>query len=523
MGRKTKIEVTNNDISLENIDVKVPKKTLLENTDLKLTYGRKYGLIGINGIGKSTLLKYIYNRTLNVPKSIDIYYVDQEVKSDDKITVFETVISSNTVRQQLVDKANKLEKQIGSDEKLIEQYNNVLEELNAINANKDESIVRTILHGLGFTPEGQNKVISSFSGGWRMRISLAKALYLKPTVLLLDEPTNHLDLNANIWLTDYLDTQWKNTLFVVSHDKDFLNEVCTDIVHMSELKLNYYTGNYDQYKKMYVQQIKKRDSDWNKYRKALKNIKKKGNKDEIERFIKKKKVDPPPKPYKIHIEFGDVLELKNPIIEMTNVNFKYEDKYIIEGLTINIDKESRMTIVGNNGVGKSTFIKLLVKELNPINEDGDVHHDNRLRFSYYHQHSIDYLPLDLTPIEYIYKLSKLDIQIIRRKLGSIGLEGKLHNTPIKLLSGGQKSRVSFVEMQLTNPHMIILDEPTNHLDIETVEALIDAINKYNGCVIMVTHDIELITKTYSDIYELKDGSLEKTTYEKYRDKILDEE
>jgi len=519
------------DVIIENIIVKVPNKTLIDKGDLGLAYGNKYGLVGINGSGKSTLLKKIAGTELGI--RLDRYYVEQEVTASNTETVFETVISSNQERFELMKELEKIETELDNNEtdQLLEEYEKLLEQSEILELDKDESIVRKILFGLGFSLVQQNTVTSAFSGGWRMRMSLAKALYLQPSLLLLDEPTNHLDLNATIWLTNYLMNNWKNTLVIVSHDKEFINEVCTDLIHLYQKQLKYYSapkknfGVYDSFKQQFANDLKQQQKEYDNMMRQVRALQNKSTpKKKVDEFIQKEGKEKPPKPYSSKIDFPQVANLDPPVIKLHSVEFGYKpEKLIYKNIDFGIDQKSRITLVGPNGIGKSTLLKLISKDLIPNNGDDKVYHNNRLRIGYYHQHSIDTLPLDQTPIEHIKSLDpELKDQDIRKMLGSIGIEGKLHTQTIKILSGGQKSRVAFVAMTAIKPHIMLLDEPTNHLDIETVEALCDAINQFNGGIVMVTHDVDLILRTNSILWEVGNSYIKETDYDSYKESILRE-
>lgn len=518
--------MNNKNISLKNISINISNKTLLIDTDLKISHGRKYGLIGHNGVGKSTLLRKIMNREFSIPL-IDIFYVEQEVESSD-ISVYETILNTNVKIANLLLKEKKLDLIINNDDfdddqDILDEYNDLISEMNNLNISKEEHIIRKLLYGLGFTMNMQQKPTKEFSGGWKMRISLAKGLYMKPTLLLLDEPTNHLDLNVLIWLTDYLSNQWKNTLVIISHDKNFLNTICTDIIHFEQQKLTYYIGNYDKFTEAYVQNTIAQEKEWKKVCNKVKEMRKKSTKKEIvDDYIKDNKKYEPLKEYKIDIYIKNPLYIKTPIINIKNISFGYDDKKIINDMSLLIDMETRMSIVGKNGIGKSTLLKLLCHD-NIKPEQGEIIYDTRARIGYYNQHSNDTLELKSTPLEYLLKINtKLSEFEARRYLGSIGLEGKLHKTDIECLSGGQKARVVFASIFALEPHLILLDEPTNHLDIETIDGLIRCINEYQGGVIMISHNIDLLEKTNAILYEMDNGKLHKTTMKKYQDKVLND-
>lgn len=262
-----------NALKLDSFNISAGGRELFVNAELKIAFGRRYGLVGPNGHGKTTLLRQIaYKKDMKLPASLDVLLCEQEVMADETPAV-EVVLKSDTKRIAL---ENELKKEQDQAEPNQERVNQIYVELNAMGADSAESRARRILAGLGFsTPEMQNRATRSFSGGWRMRVSLARALFLEPAILLLDEPTNHLDLNAVIWLDNYLQG-WKKTLLVVSHDQSFLDNVCTDIIHLHNQKLDYYRGNYTQFKKMNEQKKKEHEKKLEKQNKAIEGLKKSG-------------------------------------------------------------------------------------------------------------------------------------------------------------------------------------------------------------------------------------------------------
>ncbi|XP_010774030.1 ATP-binding cassette sub-family F member 1 [Notothenia coriiceps] len=378
--------------------------------------------------------------------------------------------------------------------------NGVYEEMRAIGAAAAEPKARRILAGLSFTTEMQNRPTKRFSGGWRMRVSLARALFMEPTLLMLDEPTNHLDLNAVIWLNNYLQG-WKKTLLIVSHDQSFLDEVCSDIIHLDYQKLFYYRGNYLTFKKMYVQKQKEMQKQYDKQEKKLKDLKSGGKstkqaekqtKEALTRKQQKGKKKGPqeeesqdatellkrPKEYTVKFTFPNPPPLSPPILGLHCVDFGYENKPLFKNVDFGIDMESRICIVGPNGVGKSTLLLLLTGKLQPTK--GEMRKNHRLLMKSVTGVSAAQLNMEETATEYLMRNFNLPYQDGRKCLGRFGLESHAHTIQISKLSGGQKARVVFAELSCRQPDVLILDEPTNNLDIESIDALSEAINEYKG-------------------------------------------
>jgi ATP-binding cassette subfamily F protein 1 len=372
------------DINIPNFSISAAGKILFKDASLTIAHGRRYGLVGPNGRGKSTLLKMIASRDLILPPRIDFLYVEQEVIADDTPAV-EAVLKADKRRWALMEEETVLMKKVDAGDEsngVIERLDEVVQELTNMGADAMEAKARRILYGLGFTVEMQTKPTKMFSGGWRMRISLARALFIEPTLLMLDEPTNHLDLNAVIWLDEYLQT-WKKTLFVVSHDQDFLNSVCQEILHIEDLKLVSYKGNYDSFKKGEKDRLKQQIKAWEKQEKRLRELKRSGQSKakaqetvkrnakresgarsqkkknqaiaagteaaEIQELVKR------PKEYTVKLEFSEVPDLGHPVMEVNNVHFRYSPKHpvIFKKIDFGIDMDSRICVVGPNGAGKS--------------------------------------------------------------------------------------------------------------------------------------------------------------------------
>ncbi|XP_078422863.1 ATP-binding cassette sub-family F member 1 [Cetorhinus maximus] len=531
------------DIKLERFSISAHGKELFINADLYIVAGRRYGLVGPNGKGKTTLLKHIQNRVLNIPPNIDVLLCEQEVRADNTAAV-DAVLKADIKRIKLLEEERQLQALLEKgDDRAGERLQKVYEELRATGAAAAEAKARRILAGLGFTPEMQNRPTKKFSGGWRMRVSLARALFMEPTLLMLDEPTNHLDLNAVIWLNNYLQT-WKKTLLIVSHDQGFLDDVCTDVIHLDAQKLFYYRGNYNTFKKMYQQKQKELLKLYEKQEKRLKDLKaggkstkqaEKQTKEALTRKqqkCRKKNQDEEsneapellkrPREYTVKFTFPNPPPLSPPILGLHAVDFAYESqKLLFKNLDFGIDMDSRICIVGPNGVGKSTLLLLLTGKLTPT--VGEQRKNHRLKIGYFNQQYADQLNMEETATEYLMRNFNLPYQDGRKCLGRFGLESHAHTIQISKLSGGQKARVVFAELACRQPDVLILDEPTNNLDIESIDALADAINVYKGAVIIVSHDARLITETNCQLWVLEEQSVNQIdgNFDDYKREVLE--
>merc|ERR1712223_141249 len=370
------------DIKIDKFSIAAKGKDLFRDAALTIAQGRRYGLVGPNGHGKTTLLRHIGTRSLQIPPNIDVLYCEQEVVATDD-TALQTVLLADVKRTELLKEEADLLKAQNKGKDVTDRLNEVYDELRAIGSDQAEPKARRLLSGLGFSREMQERPTNKFSGGWRMRVSLARALFIEPTLLMLDEPTNHLDLNAVIWLDNYLQN-WKKTLLIVSHDQSFLDNVCTDIIHLDQCKLWYYKGNYSMFKKMVVQKRRELLKEYEKQEKRIRDAKISGSskkkaeskaKDLLTRKQQKnqsklQKNDDEsgpvellekPKEYLVKFRFPETSQLQPPILGLYNVSFNYPDQpKLFKDVEFGIDMESRVAIVGPNGVGKSTFLKLLM-------------------------------------------------------------------------------------------------------------------------------------------------------------------
>ncbi|GAA5887003.1 hypothetical protein JCM6882_009412 [Rhodosporidiobolus microsporus] len=540
------------DIHLENIDVSFGSNRILSNATLTLPHGRRVGLIGRNGIGKSTLLRAMALREVNIPQHISILYVQQEVVGDDTPAI-ESVLQADVHRSRLMAEEKEINASLEALEKEAEelaQGNAGLSdedrekrhaELRKAERKKDDAMSRLgevqrllvdieadtgpsraaeLLAGLGFSKADQDMPTRAFSGGWRMRLSLARALFCKPDLLLLDEPSNNLDLNALAWLEDYLQT-WPSTLLVVSHDRAFLNAVATDIIHQHNERLDYYKGNFAQFYATKTERAKQQKREYEaqlQYRQHLQafidrwryNANRAPQAQSKMKILEKlPELTPPEEDDVVTFKFPETDKISPPLLQLSDVSFGYtKEKILLGGVNIDVGLDSRLGLIGANGAGKSTLMKLLIGELQPLL--GQQTRNGRLRIAYFAQHHIDSLDLTVNSVAYLQRLFPgFTEQQYRSHLGAFGITGMTSLQLIGTLSGGQKSRVSFACLSMQKPHILLLDEPTNHLDIEGLDALMDALKKWNGGVIAISHDSTFINTVCNELWVCADKKVEK--------------
>ncbi|KAI5666365.1 hypothetical protein M9H77_16218 [Catharanthus roseus] len=499
------------DIRIESLSLTFHGHDLIVDSELELNYGRRYGLLGLNGCGKSTLLTAIGCRELPIPDHMDIYHLSREIEASD-LSSLEAVINCDEERLQLEKEAEAL---AGQEDGGGEQLERIYERLEALDAATAEKRAAEILYGLGFDKKMQAKKTRDFSGGWRMRIALARALFMNPTILLLDEPTNHLDLEACVWLEGTL-KKFDRILVVVSHSQDFLNGVCTNIIHMQNKKLKLYTGNYDQYvqTRSELEENQMKQYKWEQEQIASmkeyiarfghgsaklarqaqskeKTLAKMERGGLTERVVRDKV---------LVFRFVDVGKLPPPVLQFVEVSFGYTPENLIyKNIDFGVDLDSRVALVGPNGAGKSTLLKLMTGDLVPL--DGMVRRHNHLRIAQFHQHLAEKLDMEMSALQFMIKeYPGNEEEKMRAAIGKFGLSGKAQVMPMKNLSDGQRSRVIFAWLAWRQPHMLLLDEPTNHLDIETIDSLAEALNEWDGGLVLVSHDFRLINQVAHEIW-----------------------
>lgn len=513
------------DIRIENFDVAYGDRVLLQGADLTLAFGRRYGLIGRNGLGKTTLLRMISSKQLRIPSHIRVLHVEQEVAGDET-SALESVLECDNERNLLLGKEKELqaaiEKEGGQNagDALGEELNRVYEAMQLAEVDKAPAKASAILSGLGFTVERQSWPTKSFSGGWRMRLALARALFSKPDLLLLDEPTNMLDIKAILWLEKYLQS-WPTTLLVVSHDRNFLDTVPTDILYLRGQKIEAYRGNYEQFAKTKGERERNQQREYEAQQAKRAHVQEfidrfrynanraSSVQSKIKMLEKLPELKPMEKEGEVTLRFPDVEPLSPPILQLNEVSFSYTgdaNNYIFTGVNLTASLQSRICIVGENGAGKTTLLKIITGALSPTR--GTVHVHRNLKFGYFSQHHVDQLDMRVCPVELLQNhFPGKPIEEYRRMLGSFGISGNLALQTISSLSGGQKSRVAFALMCAAMPNFLVLDEPTNHLDIESIEALGKALNICQAGVILVSHDERLIRMVCTELWVCAEGSV----------------
>ena len=516
-------------INFKDISFSIGGVSLFENSSAFVPTGHKVGIVGRNGTGKTTLFKLILKELvldsgiIEVPKNFKIGSVAQEAPSSEE-TLLDTVLSADIERTKLLK-----DSETETDPNKIASIHVRLADIDAYSA---EARASTILSGLGFAQENQNKPCSSFSGGWRMRVALASVLFSNPDLLLLDEPTNYLDFEGTVWLENFLQ-KFKNTVLVISHDRNLLNKSVNGILHLSARKLQFYTGNYDAFdderRNQLAQKLtlkNKQDAQRAHIESFVNRFKAKASKAKQAqsriKILEKMKPIVIEEDQKIpNFKFLDVVKFAPPLVTLDKVSVGYNNLPVLKNINLQINPDDRIGLLGVNGEGKSTFSKLIAKKISKM--EGVFNIPKKLKIGYFAQHQLDELRPDETPFQHLtLKLNKEIPSRIRAILGSAGFSYETMDLEVKRLSGGQKARLLILLVIMEKPDLLILDEPTNHLDIESREALIMAINEYSGSLILVSHDAFLVERLVDRLLVVKNGNISEFTGDihEYRKLIL---
>lgn len=518
-------------LHINDLTYRIEGRMLFDQATLFLPAKAKMGLVGRNGTGKSTLFRLIRGEAVaesgdvRVQKGVRVGSVAQEAPGGDE-TLMDVVLAADSERAALLAEA-----ETATDPDRIAEIQTRLADIESHTA---EARAGSILSGLGFTGEEQQRPCREFSGGWRMRVALAATLFARPDLLLLDEPTNYLDLEGVMWLQSYLKT-FPGAALVISHDRDLLNGAMQKIAHLKQGKLSVYEGGYDDFEKALAEKqrlqmklVEKQEAERRHLQSFVDRFKAKASKakqaqSRVKRLEKMQvvatQVEDPVAPFDFP---NPQRRMAPPIVRMLDVSVGYEPgKPVLRDISLNIDTEDRIGILGRNGAGKSTLAKLLNDRLEPLS--GHLRKHKKLEIAFFAQHQIDDLSPDMSAYQHVIELMEDATEAQRRaRLARFGLPGDRQETPAKNLSGGEKARLLFNLITFGGPHLLILDEPTNHLDMDSRAELINAINAYEGAVVLITHDRHIIESCVDRLWVVGDGTV--TPYdddiETYRQSLL---
>jgi ATP-binding cassette subfamily F protein 3 len=501
-------------LQIDNLVFDAWGRRFFNGASVTIPDGTKVGLVGRNGVGKSTLFKLIVGDLaaqegdILLPKAARIGSVDQEHPAT-PVTLIDTILAADTQREAL-----NAQLETAEPEHLAEIY----QHLNAIDADRAPARAAEILSGLGFSNADLARPMAEFSGGWRMRVALAAALFAEPDLLLLDEPTNYLDLEGALWLEARLKKYPKSAL-IVSHDRELLNNSVDAILHLSEGKLDLYTGGYDDFEHRRAEKTRllaatraKQDAERAHLQKFIDRFRAKASKatqaqSRIKRLAKLEPiaevVEARVAPFTLP---SPARPLAPPLIQLENAAVGYDKTPVLRNLNLRLDVDDRIGLLGVNGAGKSTFAKMIAGAL-PL-QAGQMKRENRIKVGWFHQHQIEALDPDDTPLDIIRRELPDDSESSRRsRLAQFGLSFDKQETTVANLSGGERARLLLNLIAMAAPHLLILDEPTNHLDIDSRRALLDALNDYDGAVILITHDRSLIDLVADRLWLTADGHI----------------
>ncbi|WP_375289016.1 ABC-F family ATP-binding cassette domain-containing protein [Qipengyuania sp.] len=516
-------------ITIDNLTVRLGGRAIMQDASAAIPTGARIGLIGCNGAGKSTLMKTLIGHiepdegAIEMPRRARLGYIAQEAPSG-SITPFEAVLAGDTERAQLLEEAENCPD--------MERLGDIHERLLAIDAYAAPSRAAIILTGLGFDEEMQARPLDSFSGGWKMRVALGTLLLSNPDILLLDEPSNHLDLEATLWLESFLKT-YQGTLIVISHERDLLNNVVTAILHLQDGKLSLYPGGYDAFEKQRAERAaqlaamkaaqdaqRARLEDYVARNSARASTAKQAQ-SRAKMLAKMQPITAVMEDPSLSFDFPSPDEMRPPLITLDLAAVGYGDVPILQRLNLRIDPDDRIALLGRNGNGKTTMARLLAAQLAPM--DGAMQASGRMRVGYFTQYQVEELEADGTPLDHMTRaMEGASPGAVRAQLGRFGFSGHRATARIGTLSGGERARLALALITRDAPHLLILDEPTNHLDVDAREALVQALNAFEGAVILISHDRHVVELT-ADRLVLVDGGTAKEypgSIEDYIDFIL---
>ncbi len=505
-------------IQINNLSIARGSKPILTNAELTLFPGEKVGLIGHNGAGKSSFLSallgelHIDQGSIDLPKVWRLSWIDQEVTAN-HLSVLDFALEGDRALHEVRQKIHAVEE--SGD---MEQLGHLYEELENLDGYTAEARVATILHGLGFTTEDLQRKVGEFSGGWKMRLNLAKVLGSRADLILLDEPTNHLDIEAVVWLEQWI-KQVNSTVILVSHDRDFLDEVCTHTVHLNNEKLTKYTGGYSAFERAFAERAdqvnqanKKAAGEMEKLQKFVDRFKAKASKakqaqSRVKRLEKIKLIETLQVEPHVAIPFMEPHKSPDPLVVLNRSDCGYEGVApILKSISLELRPGDRIGLLGANGNGKTTLVKTLVGELNMLG--GERVEGKGLVYGYFAQDQIESLDMDATPLQH---MSRLERQISEQKAREFLARYHFRDDKVRQLvgsfSGGEKSRLALALLAYKRPNLLLLDEPTNHLDIATRQALASSLLEFEGALIMVSHDRHLLESITDRFWRVHQGAV----------------
>jgi ATP-binding cassette, subfamily F, member 3 len=502
-------------IQIDNLVFNAWGRRFFDRASVTLPLNSKVGLVGRNGVGKSTLFKLILGTLqpdggeIVVPKAARVAAVDQEHAAT-PISLIETILAADTTRDALYAELETAEP---------ERLGDIYMRLDEIDADRAPARAAEILSGLGFSTEDLARPMAEFSGGWRMRVALASALFAQPDLLLLDEPTNYLDLEGALWLEARLQ-KYPYSALIISHDRELLNNSVQHILHVTEGKLDLYTGGYDDFERRRAERLRllsatrvKQEAERAHLQSFVDRFRAKASKaaQAQSRMKRLAKLEPVAETIEERVSPfilpSPVRPLAPPLMRLENVDVGYgDDPPILRGLDLRLDTDDRIGLLGVNGAGKSTFAKMAAGVL-PI-RSGRMAREGRIKVGWFHQHQIEAMDPDDTPLEIARRtMPEISETARRSRLAQWGLGFSKQETTVFDLSGGERARLLLNLVAHTAPHLLILDEPTNHLDIDSRRALLDALNDYEGAVILITHDRSLMELVADRLWLAADGTV----------------
>jgi ATP-binding cassette subfamily F protein 3 len=506
-------------IQLQNVSVQRGTKFLLDGADLTIYPGQKVGLIGANGTGKSTLFQLLLRQlqsdtgSLDIPKQWRVAHMAQEVGHTNRSALDYVLDGDSELRRLEKEIAAALQDPEHNGEKLAHLYSD-MENLHAYTA---PSRAQQLLNGLGFNPGDDQRPVSDFSGGWRIRLNLAQALMCPSDLLLLDEPTNHLDLDATLWLEEWL-KRYSGTLIIISHDRDFLDNIVDRIVCIERQKLDLYSGNYSAYERQRAEKLAQQQASYEKQQARIEHVenyirrfraqatKARQAQSRIKELERMEKIAPAhiDSPFTFTFKCHDKMSV--PLVHIARATIGYGDKVVLKNVELAIRAETRVGLLGPNGAGKSSLVKTLAGSLPLL--AGDRTNGEHFKLGYFAQHQLEALDINASAALHIQRLSpQAREQEIRDFLGSFDFHGDRAFEPITHFSGGEKARLALAIIAWEKPNVLLLDEPTNHLDLEMRHALTMALQEFEGAVIVVSHDRHLLRNTVNEFLLVADGKV----------------